>query len=629
MKLSNNTNRKFTEELLLEGWKVETEDGYKPIISSNKTVEYEVYEIVLEDNMFIKCADTHILIKDNYEEIYAKDSLNSYIRTKIGNKKVIKVINLGYKEKMYDLSINSKEHTYYTNDILSHNSVTIATYLLWKAITTPNINIGIAANVQKLAVEVLDKIKKIYIEMPIWLQPGLISWNKQTIEFDNGTKIMTSATNGDSFRGYSIHILYCDEVAFIKPNIWEEFSDSVFPAQDALAEKQTILSSTAGGLNHFYFMVEGARKELIEKVDGTYIVETDNGFLPIDEIYDDYINEKIQITNLKHIKKIDEEYNITFIHGSNGYRIEEANWQEVPRWNKDGSIKPPEQFKKEQIAKNGVLFWNQNFGNEFLGSSSTLISGTFLKSIDIINDDEIIHNTIFNGLRIFEEPKKDKAYILTVDPKVDGSDKVGIHVIDVTSLPFKQVAAANLEETYLLIPSRIFDLGVYYHNALIVVENNMDMTIADALYYQYEYEGEIFKEKVKKKSYNNRLGFRTTKKTKKIIISMFKKFIEENMLIINDKQTLNEMFNFIEKKNGTYSAEEGYNDDLIMSLMLVFAPFINIKNWENFRGFVELIEMKQQEEEQEEIKTLEFLDLGFGPSSLVPVSPFTKGLWDD
>ena len=69
---------------------------------------------------------------------------------------------------------------------------TIATYLLWKAITSDNINIGIAANVQKLATEVLDKIKKIYIEMPIWLQPGLMSWNKKGSEMSMNVIIIAA-----------------------------------------------------------------------------------------------------------------------------------------------------------------------------------------------------------------------------------------------------------------------------------------------------------------------------------------------------------------------------------------------------------------------------------------------------
>ena len=85
----------------------------------------------------------------------------------------------------------------------SGKSVTTGLYLLWKALFTPNINIGIAANKLSLAMEVLDKVKKVFLELPIWLQQGVQAWNKTFIELENGTRIMTSATNSDAFRGFS------------------------------------------------------------------------------------------------------------------------------------------------------------------------------------------------------------------------------------------------------------------------------------------------------------------------------------------------------------------------------------------------------------------------------------------
>lgn len=481
----------------------------------------------------------------------------------------------GYQERLEDELVDG-------DDVIaffprqSGKTVTIATYLLWRALTSENINIGIAANVMSLATEVLDKIKKIYIEMPIWLQPGLMSWNKKSIELDNGCKIMTAASNSDAFRGYSLSIMYVDETAFIRNNLFEEFMDSVMPAMAAIQDSQAIFSSTANGLNHFYWMVEGAKKK------------------------------------------------------ENGYNLCEASWTEVPRWNKDGTNKAPEQFKAEQVAKSGDQHFQQNFGNEFLGSSATLVSGTALKNIVPLNDEEIVYNSLFHGLRIFNEPEEGHHYIITVDPKIDGADLVGIHVVDVTTLPFKQVASANLEETYLLIPSRIFDLAMYYNQGMVVVENNIDMTIADALYYQYDYEGEVFREKkAGSKSYKNKLGFRTTTKTKKITTSMLKKFIEDGMLLIQDKQTVSELFNFIEKKNGTFSAEEGYHDDLVMSMTLLFAPFLNIKDWDDFRGFITLMEDKNKEDEQNEEDTVDFLDLGFAPDDGIDNSPFTEAAWEN
>jgi hypothetical protein len=340
---------------------------------------------------------------------------------------------------------------------------------------------------------------------------------------------------------------------------------------------------------------------------------------------------KIQASKIKDIiKKDDGTFEVIMRQGENGYNLCTASWEEVPRWRKDGRVKTSEEFKAEQVAKNGLMHFNQNFGNEFLGSSSTLISGTKLKSINYTKDDDIIFNSLFEGLKIYEEPIPGHHYILTADPKQDGIDSIGLHVIDATKLPFRQVAVAKLDESFVVIPSRIFDLGTYYNNAYLVQENNTEATLINLVVDQYEYDGEVFIERTKAgKLKRNLKGIRTTTRTKKLMCSFLKKFIEEDLLIIRDKQTLDEMFNFIEKSNGSYSAEDGYKDDLVMSLMLVFAPFLDVNNWDNFKGFADLIQQKAEEREKEEEDTMDFLDLSFNSDNDGTDSPFTEGSWDN
>ena len=251
------------------------------------------------------------------------------------------------------------------------------------------------------------------------------------------------------------------------------------------------------------------------------------------------------------------------------------------------------------------MYFEQNFGGEFLGSSATLITGSTLKALTWVEEDEITFNKIFNRLRIFNEPEVGHHYIVSVDPKKDGIDDAGIQVIDVTGLPFKQVACANLQESYLTAPAKIFDLGMFYNEALVVVENNLDQTIVDALFYHYEYEN-IYKESHKKIQ-----GFRTTTRTKKQILSFMKKFIEEGKLILQDELTVNQLFSFIEKNNGSFSAEDGYKDDMVMALALTWAVFLEIKNFDDFQGMITLIESQRNAENEEQESMSAFFDLGF------------------
>lgn len=200
-KLSDIVSRKFIESFDASDWEVETEDGFKSIISTNKTIEYQVYHLKLDNGLEIKCADTHILIDENYNEIYAADSLNHSIITKFGIASVISIEDLGYSENMYDLSVDSEDHTFYTNDILSHNTQTSAAYILWYVNFNDAKHVAILANKSSAAREVMSRLQLMFELLPAWLKRGVKTWNKGDIELDNASKVFTAATTGSGIRG--------------------------------------------------------------------------------------------------------------------------------------------------------------------------------------------------------------------------------------------------------------------------------------------------------------------------------------------------------------------------------------------------------------------------------------------
>jgi hypothetical protein len=203
-------NLKFIEQqdLSLENIYVESENGtYIKVNKSFKTVPYEVWEAKLEDNYSIKCADKHILMDEDDNEIFCENLIinETKIKTKSGNKKVIDVINTNTRENMYDLELSDdSNHTYYTNDILSHNTTTSSAFMLIFTIFNKDKTVAIVANKQATSKEILDRIKLMYDYLPMWLKPGIIEWNKTSVKFDNGCKIIAAATSSDSIRGQSI-----------------------------------------------------------------------------------------------------------------------------------------------------------------------------------------------------------------------------------------------------------------------------------------------------------------------------------------------------------------------------------------------------------------------------------------
>ena len=404
-------------------------------------------------------------------------------------------------------------------------SVTVGVYLSHLYIFETDINIGIAGAKRSQATEFLHKTKQILSELPLWMQIGTVSWNIQSIHNENNVRILTDATGGNSFRGHSISVAVVDEAAFIKTTQWDAFADAIFPAQSGLAWKKNILISTANGMNHFQKIWQGALKN------------------------------------------------------KNGYKAFNVHWEEVPRYGPDGSLIPPEVFKEKIIEKHALIYWNQNYGNEFIGSSHTLINSKLLIEMDA---GEII-DKIDNKLKVYVAPKKEHQYIMTVDAAKDGTDAFAVNITDITTFEFEQVAMAKLQIDYLLMPEFLFEWCTLYNLPYLIIENNegAGQSIADQMYRSYEYENLHFDKDIrnKKKKYP---GFRTTVSTRKQILSTMKLFIENNKYTIHDKSTINELLTFI-LLNEKYQADDGCHDDCVMALALTFAPFVNNKNFEDMK----------------------------------------------
>lgn len=128
--LSDLVERKFEETFDVSDWEVETDLGWSPIKKIGKTIPYNVWEVKTKLGKTLKCADDHIVFDDTYDQIFVKDlnkdSRPDRIITKDGSELVEYSKELGYSENMFDLEVDDLNHRYFTNDILSHNSIWLA-----------------------------------------------------------------------------------------------------------------------------------------------------------------------------------------------------------------------------------------------------------------------------------------------------------------------------------------------------------------------------------------------------------------------------------------------------------------------------------------------------------------------
>lgn len=65
-------------------------------------------------------------------------------------------------------------------------------------------------------------------------------------------------------------------------------------------------------------------------------------------------------------------------------------------------------------------------------------------------------------------------------------------------------------------------------------------------------------------------GFKTTSLTRPIIIAELVKIVRENVELINDKLTLEEMLTFVRNEKGRPEAQQGAHDDLVMGLAIAY-----------------------------------------------------------
>ena len=385
-----------------------------------------------------------------------------------------------------------------------------AAYILWYTLFQANKNVAILANKAAAAREVLDRYQTMYENLPKWMQQGVTGWNKGDIELENGSKVFTAATGKSGIRGKSVNMLYVDEAAIIPNNVAEEFFTAVYPTISAGQTTKILLSSTPLGYNHFWRFWNDAENDR-------------NGFVPLF----------------------------------------------IPYWEIPGR---DEAWAEEQRRMLGELKFNQEVLCNFLGSSLTLIRADVIAKMPV---EQPIYSK--DGLDVFTRPQRNHTYCMTVDiAEGVGGDYSTFQILDITESPYRIVAKFRRNDiTPLLFPNVIFKVATEYNNAFALIEINVSDQVAQILHQELEYENILMVNRTAgsqvvgggfggSKSY---LGVNTDKRVKRVGCHNFKALVEENKLLVTDADTISEISTFIEKR-GSYEADEGYHDDLVMPLVL-------------------------------------------------------------
>ena len=391
-------------------------------------------------------------------------------------------------------------------------STTSVSYLLHYAVFNDNTNIGILANKAATARDLLGRLQTAYENLPKWMQQGIISWNKGSLELENGSKILAASTSASAVRGMSCNSLFLYEFAFVPNHIADSFFASVYPTITSGKSTKVIMVSTPHGMNHFYRYWHDAER------------------------------------------------------GKNEYVPTDVHWSEVP--GRDAK------WKAQTISNTSEQQFKIEFECEFLGSVDTLIAPSKLRTLvydnpikrngglDIYEEPVEGHDYLMT-VDVARGVSEDYSAFVLIDITEFPHKVVGKYRNnEIKPMLFPNIiweVAKNYNQAFILC--EVNDIGDQ---------------VASIIHYDLEYEnllmssmrgraGQVIGQGFSGKK--TQMGVKMSKTVKKVGSLNLKTLIEDDKVIFNDYEIIAELTTFIQKHN-SFEAEEGCNDDLAMCLVI-------------------------------------------------------------
>lgn len=412
-------------------------------------------------------------------------------------------------------------------------TTTAVGYLLWYAMFVDNSTILIAAHKYTGAQEIMQRLRYGYESCPDFIRAGVTSYNKQSIEFENGSRIVAQTTTETTGRGMSISLLYCDEFAYVAPNIATDFWTSISPTL-ATGGKAIITSTPNSDEDTFAQIWNEANKRFDEFGNETEVGR--NGFAPYLAIWDEHPDR-------------------------------DETWANAER-----SRVGEERFRREHQC-------------EFLVFDETLINSISLSNLE--GTDPVMK---MGQARWYKNIEPHLTYIVSLDPSLGtGGDYAAIQILEVPTLI--QVCEWHHNMTPIQSQVRILrDLcrfidekcggtaSLYYS----VENNNVGEAALVAINELGEesFPGLFLSEPIKKGHVRRfRKGFNTTHSAKIATCAKLKQLIELSQLKINSKSLISELKTFI-ASGISFKAKTGQHDDLVSSLLLALRMVMLLQDWD-------------------------------------------------
>ena len=449
---------------------------------------------------FIKCKKDPIYFAKNYIKIVSLDEGLVHFKMWDFQEELIK----NFHENRFNICKMPRQ---------TGKSTTCVAYLLHYIVFNDSVNVGILANKAATARELLGRLQTAYENLPKWMQQGILSWNKGSMELENGSKILAASTSASAVRGMSFNIIFLDEFAFVPNHIAEAFFSSVYPTITSGKSTKVIMVSTPCGMNHFYRYWHDAQR------------------------------------------------------GKNEYTATEVHWSEVP--GRDDA------WKEQTIKNTSEQQFKVEFECEFLGSVDTLISVTKLRNL--VFEDPIVNNYKGMLVYEHPIKGNDYIITVDTARGIDHDSSAFIVFDITTYPYKTVARFKNAEIKPMLFPNIIHDTARAYNEAYVLVEiNDIGEQVASIMQYDLEYENMLMCAMRGRNGQQvgsgfsgskTQMGVRMTQAVKKLGCSNLKTLMEDDKIVTNDYDIIAELTTFVQKKQ-SWEAEDGCHDDLAMCLVI-------------------------------------------------------------
>jgi hypothetical protein len=428
-------------------------------------------------------------------------------------------------------------------------TVTSAIFIAWYLLFNVDKNVIVLANKGATSAEIIDKIKAVIKGLPFFLKPGIIQNNVMTMRFDNGCRILGQATTKTAAIGFTIHLAYMDEFAHIQPSFIEPFYRSVYPTISSSQISRVIITSTPNGKNKFYEIYQGA----VEKRNEYNALRVDWWQVPgRDEAW-----KKREIANLGSEELFNQEYGNQFLAGDKLLLGGDA-LRAMKKTVKNYEWRELMDFEYEDVNYKD-LKWHPDFNPDHINS----VTDRFVFSVDIADG----AGKDFSVINIFKLVPLSIASIRTMKRDRIEDESGMFRLYQIGLYRSNKAAADELAKICEILLFKVFGAEI----VKVCLEMNFkgDYFVEKLSKHNDFYEEIFLHTRHNEKTRHLSLGIKIHKHNKLFYCREFRKMVLEKRIVLNEKETFEEMNNFGINNRGGYSSQSGHDDIAMTSVCLV------------------------------------------------------------